>query len=493
MDKAETADWCPAAAQKGAPALRALLAASGLAIILSTQDVPPAVAQSTGPALMRTEAERKLEAGREALQNAEQRRQALQADVAELGRERERITALLMQTARAIQASEGRMTEIESRLGELEAQEKMVRGSLEARHGSISQLLGAMQRMGRNPPPVIVTKREDALDMVRSAMLLARAFPGLKSQADELAQKLGELIRVMTSIKSEGDRLKAETARLSEARIRLAGLIEFKKQTLAERQQELEEVRRTADQIARDVTELGDLIVRLDKAVRDKTTLGAYDREIEQGTPAMRGTQGEDAAASGEVALRPTAPPDSVKGAASGKADGRTEVAMVAPKTGPAVQLEPPNAQSASPGRLKPAVPFHLAKGQLPLPAQGRVRTTFGDRTTFGSSKGIVIETRQGAQVTSPCDGWVVYAGQFRNYGQVLIINAGGGYHVFMTGLSNVDVQVGQFVLAAEPVGTMPVHPQAKVQDNAPVLYVEFRNKEGQSIDPGPWWTKAAS
>ncbi len=74
------------------------------------------------------------------------------------------------------------------------------------------------------------------------------------------------------------------------------------------------------------------------------------------------------------------------------------------------------------------------------------------------------------AQVTSPCDGWIVYAGEFRSYGQLLIMNAGGGYHVLMAGLSQIDVQPGQFVLASEPVGTMSGAPrtaQLAVQQTA--------------------------
>jgi murein hydrolase activator len=92
--------------------------------------------------------------------------------------------------------------------------------------------------------------------------------------------------------------------------------------------------------------------------------------------------------------------------------------------------------------------------------------------------------------VTSPCDGWIVYAGEFRSYGQLLIINAGGGYHVLLAGLSQIDVQPGQFVLAAEPVGTMngwSMQAQPAAVNNAPVLYVEFR-KDGTPIDPDPWW-----
>jgi septal ring factor EnvC (AmiA/AmiB activator) len=71
-----------------------------------------------------------------------------------------------------------------------------------------------------------------------------------------------------------------------------------------------------------------------------------------------------------------------------------------------------------------------------------------------------------------------------------LIINAGGGYHVLLAGLSQIDVRSGQFVLAAEPVGTMSggqKNTPSSAQISGPVLYVEFR-KDGRPIDPDPWW-----
>jgi murein hydrolase activator len=114
---------------------------------------------------------------------------------------------------------------------------------------------------------------------------------------------------------------------------------------------------------------------------------------------------------------------------------------------------------------------------------------SFGDRLPSGkTAQGSVIETRHAAQVTSPSDGWVAYAGEFRSFGQVLIINGGGGYNVVLTGLSQIDVQIGQFVLGGEPVGTMSAAPKGKVQGSAPVLYVEFR-KDGRPVDPEPWWS----
>ncbi|MGZ5862391.1 MAG: murein hydrolase activator EnvC family protein, partial [Methyloceanibacter sp.] len=98
------------------------------------------------------------------------------------------------------------------------------------------------------------------------------------------------------------------------------------------------------------------------------------------------------------------------------------------------------------------------------------------------------------ARITAPADGWVVYAGPFRSYGQLLIINAGGGYHILLAGMSRIDVSLGQFVLAGEPVAVMgAVAPtsQGGKDTSRPVLYVEFR-KDGRPIDPDPWWAVAS-
>jgi septal ring factor EnvC (AmiA/AmiB activator) len=321
-------------------------------------------------------------------------------------------------------------------------------------------------------------------------MLLATAFPEMHSQTIELKNKVDQLVRVMDDIRTEGERLKAETVRLNDMRVRLAGLLETKKQSLAEREAELKNVRKAAAEIANSVGDLNDLISKLDQEVKKSSEFASFEKESDrQAAP-------QAAAAAAGPASPAAAPVPEAK---------PTEVAALMPTPAPGapssvVELAPGGSLvPGSPGRIKPAIAFNLAKNKLPMPAQGRRVLSFGEKTQYGGqSKGIVIETRHNAQVTSPCDGWIVYAGEFRSYGQLLIINAGGGYHVLVAGLSQIDVQPGQFVLAAEPVGTMSGAPrkaqiatQVSAQDSAqtssPVLYVEFR-KDGQPIDPDPWW-----
>jgi murein hydrolase activator len=131
-------------------------------------------------------------------------------------------------------------------------------------------------------------------------------------------------------------------------------------------------------------------------------------------------------------------------------------------------------------------------RGRLRLPVNGVKIREFGASDSLGGTqKGLSIAAHGGAQITSPCDGWVVYAGAFRSYGQLLILNAGGGYHVLLAGMERISVDLGQFVLTAEPVAVMGGGSQVSASGankaKQPVLYVEFR-KDGAPIDPSPWW-----
>jgi septal ring factor EnvC (AmiA/AmiB activator) len=396
----------------------------------------PALAQRTPSAEeTRKKIEAEIEAEKGKQDAGEKRARTLKADLEKIEAERKRVNDRLIETGKRIQQSEAELSRIESKLAELEVDEKKLRSTLEERHGTLSALLAALQRMGRNPPPVMITRREDALTMVRSAMMLSSAFPELRAQAIGLASELKSLDAVIRSGRAEREKLVAEKSRHDEARIRLAALQEDKRRASAQYQAELDGVRQEVARIAKGVVEMSDLLRRLDKGGVDVATARAGGPELAELAPS-----------------------------------GAKKVAM-----------------PGFPIRIKPPVPFDQAKGTLQLPAQGRRHLSFGQKTIHGTvSKGIGILTRPGATVLAPCDGLIVYAGEFRTYGQLLIISPGGGYHVLLAQLSQIDVQVGQNVLMGEPVGSMAAKSPA-AQDGGPVLTVEFR-KDQRPIDPDPWW-----
>lgn len=424
---------------------------------------------------------REMEESKAALEKARSREQRIQSTLSTLAAERERINIDLMGKAREIQDIESQMTAIEARLGELQVREKIIRGSLTQQNARIARLLAAMQRMGRNPPPVIVTRRKDALAMVRSAMLLAKAFPELRVEATRLGQQLDALVEVKSQIMSQKSNLQSRSVALAAAQSQLKTAMDEKKQSLSLRQKELAAIRRDATRISQNVSNLSDLIARLDEAVSRNTDLGNYNRKLETAR---------------RVEARPETPqvadPSQTRDAApAGKQDRMAREPVPGATNAPSVALVPGGGGwSPRADRLAPAIPFSQAKGKLPMPAAGQVVLTFGERTKLGrKSQGLVLETRTNAQITSPTDGWVVYAGPFRSYGQLLIINAGGGYHILLAGLARIDVQLGQFVLASEPIGTMGRAQSGESGAGKPVLYVEFRNG-GKPIDPSPWWSK---
>jgi septal ring factor EnvC (AmiA/AmiB activator) len=458
-----------------------------LALALCAAALAPSPLAAQDPATDATRRQQELR--RQQLQSTQERLSTVQSDVGSLEAERERLQQRLTETARLIQHAEGRMTAHEARISELEEQEKLLRGSLALRFQDIARSLAAMQRMGRNPPPVIITPRGDVVSMWRSALLLSRLFPQLKEKADALAAEITTLERVIGEARADRQRLHAERERYNDMHVQLAALRVQRSQSLAERQKELADLRKVAGEIEKSVKDLDELISKLDEAVAKRTTLGRY-QETERALAASRPAAPEAPAPAPITGAAPPLAPPAAAGR-PGQREGETQLAALPKATNPAVVLAPSGSPfSGNLSRMQPAIPFQQAKAKLPMPAQGRRVISFGDRTPSGGrSNGIILETRHGATVTSPADGWIVYAGPFRSYGQILIINAGGGYHVLLAGLSQVDAQYGQFVQANEPIGTMSAAAKAKTQDNAPVLYVEFR-KEGRPIDPEPWWAE---
>jgi septal ring factor EnvC (AmiA/AmiB activator) len=123
--------------------------------------------------------------------------------------------------------------------------------------------------------------------------------------------------------------------------------------------------------------------------------------------------------------------------------------------------------------------------GQLTAPVAGTVVQSWGEATDAGPATGISYQAPPNARVVSPCGGRVVFAAPFRSYGNLLIVDCGGGYHAVLAGLDRLDIAVGRSVAIGEPVGVMPGWDPA-ARTKRPALYVELR-RDGQPVNPAPW------
>jgi murein hydrolase activator len=409
---------------------------------------PPAPADANRPASppasldMLKERDEELEKLR-----AEQRRileneAKLKREIESIGDDRRKFNQQIIETAARVVDVEERAAQTQERLDVLDDKEQALRTSLQERRGLIAEVLAALQRIGRQTPPALMIRAEDALQSVRSAMMLGAVLPEMRHQAEVLATDLAELVRLRTQIADERSRLARDLLALVDERQRLSLFIDERQKRLAEAERTLGEERQHAAALAVQAENLNQLIVRLEQGL-------------------------DSAARSARAAARSG---DEKKGSSA----------------------RPDFAALKDPGRLSPAISFASAKGMLPLPVNGAKIREFGAPDGLGGTeKGVSIAARPEGQITAPCDGWVVYAGPFRNYGQLLILNAGGGYHVLLAGMERISVDLGQFVVTGEPVAVMGGGAHLTVDKaggtSQPVLYVEFR-KDGIPVDPGPWW-----
>jgi len=382
--------------------------------------------------------DQELEAAREKERTSAENQAKLRREIDTLAADRSALNQQLIDTAARVRDLEANIEATQARLKPLDEQEAVLRKSLDERRAGVVEILAVLQRVGHQPPPALFIQPEDALQAVRTAITLGAMVPSMRAEVDALAGKLADLVRVRKGIVSERERLAHDLDALGRDQLRLSLLIDERQKKEAASAEALDAERARASDLAREVDTLKNLIAKL-----------------EAGLPAASRAARTEARASEGDATRPDL------------------------------------AALKDPGRLAPAVAFAATRGHLRWPVNGVKISDFGAADGVGGTqKGLSIAARAGAQITSPCDGWVVYAGTFRSYGQLLILNAGGGYHVLLAGMERISVDLGQFVLTGEPVAVMGGGAQvsaAATKSKQPVLYVEFR-KDGTPIDPSPWW-----
>ena len=363
--------------------------------------------------------------------------------------QRVQLKASLLATAGNVAATETRIADAQARLDALGAREVALKHSLEGRRAVVAEVLAALQRMGRKPPPALLVDPDDVLKAMRTSMLLGAVLPGMRAEARTLLRDLAELSRTKRAVEDEKRGLDADLATMNTERRRLATLVDARQNAQPGTGAEREAERDKAKQVGEQAASFKDLLGRMEH----------------DSAPAAKGAE-----AAREADRLAALVPDGV-----------------------------PNPNAAAPfkdpARLAPAVAFSATRGLLPLPVSGTPLRRFGeDDGLGGTQKGALYGTLPSAVVEAPADSWIAYAGPYRSYGQLVILNAGGGYYIVLAGMERINVDLGQFVLAGEPIAVMGDGSKKTAAAIAlgaaqPVLYVEFR-KDGATLDPGPWWAK---
>jgi septal ring factor EnvC (AmiA/AmiB activator) len=388
------------------------------------------------------------------LQNVTEEKRKLDQGLERLETERSRLAQVMIDAAAKLRETEQHTADVEAQLQKIEGRQDALRASLQKRRALIGEVLLMLQRMNRRPPPALLAEPEDILKALRAAMAMGAVLPQMRTETLKLQTDLAELVGLRDAAQNERVALAHRRDELTLQRANLEQMIEERRAETQQMTSERAAQEERARKLAAQATSVKDLIARMEKESEAARLAAQAARDAEARREAA------DAQASREQRAKALAQP------------------------------------FRDPARLAPAVGFVDLKGKLQLPAIGPFVRRYGEQDGYGGTeKGESLQVRENGLVSAPCDGWVAYAGPYRSYGGLLIINAGSGYYVVLAGVARINVGVGQFVLAGEPVANMgdgSVKTAAAVAIGAkqPILYVEIR-KDGNSIDPSPWWARS--
>jgi septal ring factor EnvC (AmiA/AmiB activator) len=439
----------------------AAISVSGNPFAARAQDAPPAAAAPASPAVpadpaaeiekKRDETRAELEALSKTISLSSDRMNDLQQSIANLEKSTASIRQALIDSAARRKSLEKQILGSEKKLADLRVREDGIRRSLHERRGVLAEVLAALQRMGRNPPPALLVTPEDALASVRSAILLGAVVPGIRKETDKLAADLADLAALQVEIANEKAGLTTTMTNSIEEERRMDLLLAENDKLSRSNAAELEAEKKRSEELAGKATSLEGLVASMETEIASVREAAAAARQAEENRRLLSDEQRARA-----KALADSGVPDK--------------------------------------NRIAPAYPFGDLKGKLELPVAGDVLRQFGDADGTGhEAMGTTVATNPETVVTAPADGLVVFAGAFRSYGQMIILDAGDGYHLVLSGMDTISTRQGKFVFSGEPLAVMGAKRVASatalaLETDRPTLYIEFR-KDGKPVDSRPWWT----
>ncbi|HYD69744.1 murein hydrolase activator EnvC family protein [Azospirillum sp.] len=419
----------------------------------------PAYAQEEAPGAALKRVEQEIQADKARQRALDQRSDAIR-------KETEDLRARLVGLAEQARAQEEELDGLEGTLRALEEEERQQATRLDGERQQIAHLLAALQRLSRIPPEVALARPEGPVDTLRSALLLRDTVPALRQRADALAAALNRLAEVRERLEGQRTSIVAKRDALGSRQQEIAALVARREELSRQTDEERIAVGRRMAALTGQASDLKQLMDRIE-AERRVTMEAAARREaerLEAERRLARQREAEQREADRKLAQQKETEQKEAERQLAQQREAEQRARAEAAAQQAAVQKAPDPAPATAGNRLT-------------LPVGGRIVTRFGEQDRFGAtSRGLTISARPGTAVVAPYAGSVMFAGPFRGYGQILIVEHSNGYHSLIAGLGRIDTAVGKHVTAGEPIALMPA-------DGSPDLYFELR-RNGQPINP---------
>jgi len=334
----------------------------------------------------------------------------------------------MVDIGKSVQMNEKELQQIESRIGELEKEKAALEASLEDQRSAISKLVLALERIRRVPPQALIAKPGAPIKNAQSAMLLGDILPIIHEKAQVLKADIEKQTNIMAELNSKKEAALKRSNALKQEYETLASLTEEREKLFKKTQQDYKAQEIEVQRVSQSAKNLKDLVKKLEEKRRNE------QREAE--------------------ALKKKLAAANAAEAARLKAEQKTK----------------PIIQNAA---LPPS-------GSSQLPISGVIKTRYNDLDKLGAkSQGVRIEGRAGGLVVAPMGGIIRFAGPFKGYDKMVIIEHEGGYHSLVAGMETVSALVGQSINTGEPLGKL----KNSTNHGKPTVYYELR-LNGNAVDP---------
>ncbi|HBO49630.1 MAG TPA: hypothetical protein DD619_02415 [Alphaproteobacteria bacterium] len=357
-----------------------------------------------------------------------------------LKEELKNVNQKMIAAAKKIQNGEDELRKKQDELAVLQKHLSESEEKFNSENDMLIETLAALQNLALRPSEAVLVQPLSPVEVMRSSILLRGSVHALESRASSIRQSIEDISNQKKQIAARLQDLEKDNKKLAQQQDDMKKLSQQKSAMYSQISSKSEEAKKKADMLASQAHNLRDLLEKLEK-----------QKEINRRQMAEKARLAREQAA------------DKLRRENHGLEASYAENNTAAPET--------------------PATGFSKAKGRLSRPARGPLVTAFHSELSKGVvSNGIDIKTAAKAQVIAPFDGTVIYAGPFKNFANLVIIDHGEGYTSLLSGLGETDTEVGQMLLAGEPVGTMPADANSK-------LHMEIR-KNNHPVDPNEWIKK---
>ncbi len=381
----------------------------------------------------------------------------LQAQAAKVSVEMVAVSRQMIQKAKQIQDMEDKISKMEKELIRLQDELKTAEDDFIKEDENLIHTVYALQNLALKPTEALFVQPLTPVEIIRSAMLLRETVPFLAEEAATIREKLNNIMAQKSKIEQQVKNISNNKLALEKEHRQMKQLVQQKAKIRSQLENKSAAAKQKIKQLAEQAKDIKELLVKLEEERKERERR-EYDRleKLRREREELEKYRAEQEALA--ISQR------------------REKEKLEQARSDDLIKLQSMYIKDVGKN-------FEKAKGKLSMPARGPIVIAYGQETAKGvSSKGISIKTRSRAQVISPFDGTVIFTGPFRGYGNIIIIEHGEHYMSLLAGLDSVDCEVGQMLLAGEPVGQMPENTEAK-------LYVELR-KDSRPIDPEAWLAK---